>query len=98
MTAVLEKPKPGGLAFLLPVLLWIVTLAIGGVVAWQVGSQASDIYDDFARSRMSDIRAFVLQDFWGAGFFHLVAELVIAGIFGMTAALLTDRARRRVAA
>ncbi|MFF5294637.1 hypothetical protein [Paractinoplanes globisporus] len=49
--------------------------------------RAEGIYDDFARSGMSDIRAFVLQDFWGAGFFHLLAGLVIAGIFGTLAAL-----------
>jgi len=50
--------------------------------------RAEGVYDDFARSGMTDIRAFVLQDFWGAGFFHLAAGLVIAGVFGTLAALV----------
>jgi hypothetical protein len=57
--------------------------------------RAEGTYDDFARSGMTDIRAFVLQDFWGAGFFHLLAGLVIAGVFGTSAALAARRPWRR---
>ena len=60
--------------------------------------RAEGVYDDFARSGMTDIRAFVLQDFWGAGFFHLVAGLIIAGVFGTLAALLARVLGRRRAA
>jgi hypothetical protein len=59
--------------------------------------RAEGTYDDFARSGMSDIRAFVVQDFWGAGFFHLLAGLVLAGILGGATALavrVCQRARR----
>jgi hypothetical protein len=57
--------------------------------------RAEGTYDDFARSGMTDIRAFVLQDFWGAGFFHLIAGLVIAGVFGTSAALVARLTWRR---
>ncbi|GHJ43392.1 hypothetical protein Cs7R123_07340 [Catellatospora sp. TT07R-123] len=56
--------------------------------------RAEGTYLDFARSGMSDIRAFVMQDFWGAGFFHLVAGLIIAGLFGTFATLATRVAQR----
>lgn len=49
MSAVLEKPKPGGLAFLLPVLLWIVTSVIAVVLLVQGVRSAEDTFDDFAR-------------------------------------------------
>ncbi|MFI5896181.1 hypothetical protein ACIA5D_39380 [Actinoplanes sp. NPDC051513] len=53
--------------------------------------RAEGIYDDFARSGMSDLPAFVLQDFWGAGFFHLLAGLVLAAVFGSATAALVSR-------
>ncbi|WP_344314688.1 hypothetical protein [Fodinicola feengrottensis] len=48
--------------------------------------RAEGTYDDFARSGMTDLRAFVLQDFWGAGFFHLVAGLILAALLGTATA------------
>jgi len=39
-------------------------------------------YDDFARSGMTDFNAFIIQDFWGAGFFHLLISPIIALILG----------------
>jgi hypothetical protein len=57
--------------------------------------RAEGTYEDFARSGASDIRVFVLQDFWGAGFFHLVAGLIIAGVFGTSTALAVRGAQRR---
>lgn len=51
-------------------------------------------YDDFARSGMTDIHAFVLQDFWGAGVFHLLAGMLIAIVFGTTAAAISARRGR----
>ncbi|MEU9885078.1 hypothetical protein [Sphaerisporangium sp. NPDC051011] len=56
--------------------------------------RAEGIYDDFARSGLEDIRVFVLQDFWGAGFFHLIAGLVIAAVFGTAAAWAVRGLRR----
>lgn len=42
----------------------------------------------------SMLRAFVLQDLWGAGFFHLVAGLIIAGLFGTLTALAIRAVQR----
>ena len=39
-------------------------------------------YDDFVRSGMTDFNAFIIQDFWGAGFFHLLISPIIALILG----------------
>lgn len=44
--------------------------------------QAEGDMEDFKRSGMSDLDAFVMQDFWGAGFFHLLLGPVVAGILG----------------
>lgn len=59
--------------------------------------RAEGTYDDFARSGMTNLRAFVLQDFWGAGFFHLIAGLVLAGIFGTATAAVVRAGQRRAA-
>lgn len=40
---------------------------------------------------MTNINAFVLQDFWGAGVFHLLAGLIIAAVLGATTAAITTR-------
>lgn len=56
--------------------------------------RAEGTYEDFARSGANDIRVFVLRDFWGAGFFHLVAGLIIAGVFGTATALAVRAAQR----
>ncbi len=42
---------------------------------------------DFQRSGMSDLRAFILQDYLGAGFFHLTLGLIAAAIFGFAGGL-----------
>jgi hypothetical protein len=31
---------------------------------------------------MTDFNAFIVQDFWGAGFFHLLLSPIIASILG----------------
>jgi hypothetical protein len=43
---------------------------------------AEGTYTDFARSGMSDLSAFVMEDFLGAGFFHLILGLMLAVILG----------------
>ena len=53
--------------------------------------RAEGTYDDFHRSGLSSLEAFVLQDFWGAGFFHLLAALLLAVLFGLPAAILGRR-------
>jgi hypothetical protein len=56
--------------------------------------RAEGVYEDMQRSGMTDIKAFAIQDFYGAGFFHLLAGAVLALIFGTGAAALTTRIRR----
>lgn len=43
---------------------------------------ASEMQEDFARSGATDYQAFVISDFFGAGFFHLLLGLIIALILG----------------
>jgi hypothetical protein len=45
-------------------------------------------YADFARSGMSDFNTFVMEDFLGAGFFHLLLTPIIAIILGAIGGLL----------
>jgi hypothetical protein len=73
-------------------LVWYPSVLLGYYVFRNSGSigrvwQAEGTYTDFARSGMTDIHAFVVQDDWGAGFFHLLAGLVFAAVFGGLAAL-----------
>jgi len=49
MSSTPAKPKPGGLAFLIPILIWI-AFSIGAVVLAVQGVQrAEDTFDNFAR-------------------------------------------------
>ena len=51
-------------------------------------------YQDFARSGMDDFDAFVMEDFMGAGFFHLLLGPVVAIILGVLGGLLGKIAAR----
>ncbi len=44
--------------------------------------QAEGDFEDFKRSGMIDLNAFIIQDFWGAGFFHLLLSPIVATILG----------------
>jgi hypothetical protein len=45
-------------------------------------------FDDFARSGMHDFNAFMMEDFLGAGFFHLLLGPLIAWILGLIGGLV----------
>ena len=45
-------------------------------------------FEDFARSGMTDFNTFVMEDFLGAGFFHLLLGPIIAAILGTIGGLL----------
>jgi hypothetical protein len=47
--------------------------------------RAEGNYDDFARSGMADFHTFVMEDFFGAGFYHLVLGPLIAAVLGAVA-------------
>ena len=49
---------------------------------------ADQVFEDFKQSGMTDLRAFVMQDYLGGVFFHLLLGLVVAGILGMVGALV----------
>lgn len=45
-------------------------------------------FDDFARSGMSDFNTFIMEDFMGAGFFHLLLGPIVAAILGTLGGLI----------
>ena len=49
---------------------------------------ADQVLEDFKQSGMTDLRAFVQQDYVGGVFFHLLLGLIVAGILGMMGALV----------
>lgn len=57
--------------------------------------RAEGTCDDSHRSGITDLNAFIMQDYLGAGFFHLILWLVIAVIFATIAAACTRLIRRR---
>jgi hypothetical protein len=44
--------------------------------------RAEGNFDDFAHSGMTNFDAFIMQDFWGAGFFHSILLPLLASILG----------------
>jgi hypothetical protein len=59
-----------------------------GTERQQLVLEAEGNLEDFKRSGMTDYNAFVMQDFWGAGFFHLLLGPFLAIIFGSAGGLL----------
>ena len=49
--------------------------------------RAEGDYEDFARSGMKNFDAFIMEDFMGAIFFHLLLGLIIAVVLGLIAGL-----------
>ena len=49
---------------------------------------ADQVLEDFKRSGMTDLRAFVMQDYLGGVFSRLLLGLIAAGILGMMGALV----------
>jgi len=50
--------------------------------------RAEGNYDDFARGGMSDFNSFIMEDFMGAAFFHLLLGPIVAMILGTIGGLL----------
>jgi hypothetical protein len=59
--------------------------------------QAEGNFDDFTRSGMTDFAAFIAQDFFGAGFFHLLIGGVIGLVVGWIGGLVRSLVRTRAA-
>ncbi len=73
-------------------LIWVASLlstyyAFMGTARQERVLVVDEVLEDFKRSGMSDLRAFVTQDYLGGVFFHLLLGLVAAGILGLLGAL-----------
>jgi hypothetical protein len=63
------------------VLLLVFHLFFGSLPQAQV-FQAEGNLEDFSRSGMTDLTTFIVQDFLGAGFFHLLLGAIFGAVFG----------------
>jgi hypothetical protein len=74
-------------------LVWVITVLTvfyvfrGSTRQGQVLRAEGD-YEDFARSGMSDFNAFIMEDFMGATFFHLLLGPLMAAVLGFLGGLL----------
>jgi hypothetical protein len=50
--------------------------------------RAEGNFDDFARSGMTDFNTFIMEDFMGAGFFHLLLGPIVATVLGIVGGLI----------
>ena len=80
-------------------LVWVITVlavfyAFRGSPRQVLVLRAEGDYEDFARSGMSDFNAFIMEDFMGATFFHLLLGLLVAAVLGVLGGLLGKAAAR----
>ncbi len=73
--------------------VWLIVLLLTfyifrGTARQEQVFMAEGDYEDFARSGLKDFSAFVMEDFFGAAFFHLLLAPLIAGILGVLGGLL----------
>ena len=73
-------------------LIWDITLlavfyAFRGSPRQALVLRAEGDYEDFTRSGMKDFDTFIMEDFMGAIFFHLLLGLVVAAVLGLIAGL-----------
>jgi hypothetical protein len=74
-------------------LVWVITLlavfyAFRGSPRQVQVFRAEGDYEDFARSGMNDFNTFIMEDFMGAAFFHLLLGLLVAAVLGILGGLL----------
>jgi hypothetical protein len=74
-------------------LIWLI--AVLACFYWFYGTErqaqvfrAEGNYDDFRRSGMADFPTFIMEDFLGAGFFHLLLGPLVAGILASVGGLV----------
>jgi hypothetical protein len=71
-------------------LIWFIAVLAAfycfrGSLRQELVFRAEGNYDDFARSGMTDFDAFTMEDFCGAGFYHLLVGPFVAAILGAVA-------------
>jgi hypothetical protein len=83
-------------------LIWFIAVlavfySFRGSLRQELVFRAEGNYEDFARSGMTDFDAFTMEDFCGAGFYHLLIGLFVAAILGAVAGciVMTSRILRR---
>jgi len=85
-------------------LIWVGALlstyyAFMGTARQELVLAADQVVEDFKRSGMTDLRAFIMQDYLGGILFHLLLGFIVAGILGtmggLVAKLVTRRSSRR---
>jgi hypothetical protein len=74
-------------------LIWVIVVltifyAFRGSPRQEQVFRAEGNYEDFTRSGMSDFNVFIMEDFMGAVFFHLLLGLLVAAILGTFGGLL----------
>ena len=81
------------LSAMVSALIWLLAVLIvfyvfRGTVRQAHVFQVEGNYEDFANSGMTDFNAFIMEDFLGAGFFHLLLGPLLATILGVIGGLL----------
>jgi len=74
-------------------LLWVIIVLMvfyifHGSAQQALVLRAEGDYEDFARSGLSDFNAFIMEDFMGATFFHLLLGPMVAAVLGILGGLL----------
>jgi asparagine N-glycosylation enzyme membrane subunit Stt3 len=80
-------------------LIWYIAVLVSFYLFFGTDSQARVFraegeYEDFRRSGMADFSTFVMEDFFGAGFFHLLLGPVLAAMLASAGGLLGVGLRR----
>jgi hypothetical protein len=86
-------------AALISSLIWCVAIFVlyylfAGTARQAAVFRAEGNYDDFQRSGMTDINAFIMEDFLGASFFHLLLGPLLASALGSIGGLIGIGLRR----
>jgi hypothetical protein len=83
-------------------LIWFIAVlaaiySFRGSLRQELVFRAEGNYEDFARSGMADFDAFTMEDFCGAGFYHLLIGPFVAAMLGAVAGsiMMTFRIARR---
>jgi len=74
-------------------LVWVIVVllvfyAFRGSPRQEIVFRAEGNFEDFARSGMKDFNAFMMEDFMGATFFHLLLGPLVAAVLGVMGGLL----------
>jgi len=74
-------------------LLWVIVVLMvfyifRGSAQQALVLRAEGDYEDFARSGLSDFNAFIMEDFMGATFYHLLLGPLVAAVLGFLGGLL----------